>query len=86
MTADTDDARRMLVKLISKLDDGLVVGVEELSERDKLFLINTCSAKLIESTICETCGYDTFAALEGLDALMGDMREQIIKRCEKHNE
>lgn len=41
------------------------------------------AAKTIEVSICTIAGYDRDKALKGLAALMGDMRANIIKRCEE---
>jgi hypothetical protein len=76
-----DDARRMLVELLAKSDDGPVIGVDKLSEEEKLFLVSTCSAKMIEVAICKVAGFRTNVALEGLEALMVSAREHIRKNC-----
>lgn len=81
MKADDDGARTMLMALLHEAGDTLHNGIEELSARDRLFLITTCAARMIEKALCERANYDEAGALQGLDALIGDMREQIAERC-----
>jgi hypothetical protein len=77
------DARRMLVALLEQEDDAPVLGVDELSIEERLFLLSTCSAVVIERAICMTCGYRSDLAIEGLDALVVTMRDRIKKLCER---
>ena len=79
---EIDDARRMLVVLLAQPDD-VVEGLEELTMRDKLFLLSTCSAKMIEVAVCAIAMFNAEDALEGLDALMASTREHIRQRCER---
>ena len=76
-----NEARRMLVALLQKPDDGPVVGLDEISPKDKLYLVTTCSATMIEHAICATCGNDLADALEGLEALVVSMREHMMEAC-----
>jgi len=82
---DFDDARRTLVALLSRPDDAPVEGLDEVSNADKCFMAATCSASIIEATICATAGYREAAALEGLDALVISIREHIERLCRMHN-
>lgn len=79
MTND-EDARRMLVHLLARPGDNPIEGAP-LSRSDALFLITTCAGVMIQVALCETADYRAMRALKGLDALMSDMRQQIIERC-----
>ena len=76
------EARRMLVELLKQDGDGgPVLGLEEISTSDRLSLLTTCSAMMIEHALCVWCGYSSADASNGLDALVVDMREHIKKLC-----
>jgi hypothetical protein len=84
---DDEDARRTLVKLLSRPydSDSDLEGFDEISESDKLFLISTCSSVMIELAICLTCSFDKAAAVEGVEALMDGMKKHVVQRCEDNN-
>jgi hypothetical protein len=75
------DARRMLVALLANPDDVPVDGVEHLKGDERLFLIATCAARLIEEAVCAQASYDPMRARRGLDNLIDDMRAHIIELC-----
>ena len=78
-----NDARRILVTLLARPDDGGIADIDDLTTHDKLFLVSTCSARMIEVTICAIAGFKIADALEGFDALMASTREHIRQRCER---
>jgi hypothetical protein len=49
--------------------------------KDKLFLMATCSAQIIAEVIWISAHYDEDAALEGLDALVDGIRDNIKKKA-----
>lgn len=75
------DARRMLIELLAQPNDLPVDGVELLSAGDRLFLLTTCAATIIEQATCHIAGHRRELALEGLDALVVSMRQHIEALC-----
>ena len=76
-----NDIRRMLVKLLTKPGDGEVEihGLEDVS--DELYLIISCSARIIEHVICHVSAHERKDALEGLDMLTTGMRARVSNAC-----
>jgi hypothetical protein len=85
MEKEDDDDRLMLVRLLTKPGDdtAIIVGTGELNDSQKLFLVCTCAAAMIERALCLEASYDTVIALRSLDAIVEGMRGQIVKRCEQ---
>jgi len=66
------DARRMLVKLLQRDGDGPILGLDDLSKSDKLFLTATCATIILASSIAITAGFNKKMAREGLKLLHVD--------------
>jgi hypothetical protein len=76
-------ARRTLVALLSKPDDG-EVDLVAITPHDRINLVITCSASMIEQALCVTAHYRSDVANEGLTRLIEDMRRNIGKLCGNH--
>lgn len=82
MISSVSDARRMLVALLTRLEDEPVEGLEKLNGADRLFLIATCAARMIEETICAIADYDQPSAQAGIRSLTTSMLEHVDAICE----
>lgn len=81
MTFSFDESRRALATLLAIKDNEKVIGAEELTPEERLFLMTTSAAKIMEYGICEMAGYDQIEALRGFEALVADMTRAIIRLC-----
>jgi hypothetical protein len=78
---DDQNACAMLVALIDPFRLVDVASAKDLDDKEKTFLLVTCSARVIERTVCEMADYEAVEALVGFDELVKSMRDNIIKRC-----
>ena len=84
MKTDIRESKAMLQALLARDPEAQTViaeGVDDLSDLDRLFLTSTCSAHIIVHVIARMCGGEREAAHQGLDALVGTMREHIDELC-----
>jgi hypothetical protein len=54
-----------------------------LDDKQRAFLMVTCSATVIGNMICLACGYDRKTALEGFDLLCEGIVAMIKDLCEE---
>jgi hypothetical protein len=76
MTLELKQAASILKALLKNVPD-VEIGIDRLSFADRSKLTATCCAALIEQILLATANYDRRLALEGLDALAGDMRRNL---------
>ena len=57
---------------------------DDVDPREKLGLIVSAAARVIEEALCGVGRHDDRVVLDALDALAADMRHNIRKRCETH--
>jgi len=79
MRTGYNDARRMLIELLKRPDDG-PVDVSDLSDDEKGFLVATCAATVLLHQICFTASYDEKEAKAGIASLCIDTH--INEICE----
>lgn len=75
MNTNSRVARRTLVALLVKAD------VHPPDDKERLLIV-TCSARMIEETICAHAQYDADDAKEGLARLVQSMNDHIDEICE----
>jgi len=79
--ASLEGACATLMKLLGNMNLPDVPGIDELSTKDRSFLMVTCCSVVIEHTICMGTGYDAERARFGLDSLVEDMHAHIPHLC-----
>jgi hypothetical protein len=57
-----------------------VEGLADLSGEDKLFLLTTCCSEMIAEAVWCTSGGNRELAIEGVDGLMRDIKNNIAER------
>lgn len=60
-----------------------VAGISTLSEKERSFMLCSCSAQIIVHTICRVSGRDRRGAREGLASLIEAMEEQVEEICRR---
>jgi len=60
-----------------------VEGLDELNPRERLRLLTTCSALLIEEAVWLLAGLNRQKAKEGIDQLMQDIKQHFNDRRRK---
>src|SRR5262245_123028 len=78
-----------LIELLIDLhDDKLprVSGLEKLDEKQRAFLMVTCSATIIGNMISLAAGYDRKTALEGFDTLREGIVAMIKDLCKEKSD
>lgn len=59
-----------------------IAGMEAVDEKERLFLLCSCSAQIIVHTICRIAGHNKNDAQHGFSSLISVMEEQVERICD----
>jgi len=82
---DINETRAMLIALLQDMPlppPPAITGVAEMDTHDKLFMLATCCAKFIEETIWIQSTANRIRAMEGLNAILQEMRRHIMAKSD----
>jgi hypothetical protein len=88
MMSDRHVSRNALIALLDDFQllydlkivpSGSVIGLEELSSKQKLILLSTCCADMITLSALVISNRDKNDAIEGIKSLFEDMQNNIMK-------